>query len=44
VPAVAFAEDDIRWGFRDREELIVAGAKELIATPADLLRPIANHQ
>ncbi len=33
----------VLWGFRDRDELVAAGAKELIATPADLLRQIANR-
>ncbi|MBM3890198.1 MAG: HAD family hydrolase [Verrucomicrobia bacterium] len=28
----------VLWGFRDREELVASGARELIATPEDLWR------
>ena len=28
----------VDWGFRDREELRGAGAEEILARPADLLR------
>ena len=34
----------VAWGFRSREELLAAGARVLVQTPADLAELLENKQ